>query len=396
MSVPGVASILAVADSDSYLKWAAATLDRLGSVPRRELVVLRTPVRPDDVQATAALAGTGWAGRVVDDHSVVGLAARLRRTRPDAVLVATTGPAAEVLMRVLVALPYRPVVVTGLPGMSIPATARALEFRAGADVFVVHSRHERTEFDRVGREIGVRPTWALDRLPFLDAGADGPDDAPLRRVVFAPQAKFPRAPGQRLAVLRSLGQLARTRPDLDVVVKVRAWAGQAQTHDEAYPYDEMWRRSGDDAPLRWDAGPLAAQLEPGTALVTVSSTAMLEALALGLRGLVVADFGLGDDNLTTVYEGSGLVGTLRDVEAARFFDADPAWLVDNYLHPEPAELPRVLAELTGPGAPPLGPVRVRPPVGGRRALARRYARLALPAAALRGVRRVRRHGLAGH
>ncbi|HWJ85328.1 MAG TPA: DUF6716 putative glycosyltransferase, partial [Cellulomonas sp.] len=118
-------SIVAVADSDSYLKWAAATLDRLDTVPRRELVVLRTPIRPDDAQTTAAVAGTRWEGRVIDDHSLLGLAARMRRTRPDAVLVATTGPAAEALVRMVAALPYRPVVVTGLPGMSIPATERA-------------------------------------------------------------------------------------------------------------------------------------------------------------------------------------------------------------------------------------------------------------------------------
>jgi hypothetical protein len=123
-------SILAVADSDSYVKWAAATLDRLGSIPRRELVVLRTPIRPDDAQTTAAVAGTAWDGRVVDDHSLLGLAARLRRTRPDAVLVATTGPAAEALVRMIAGLPYRPVVVSGLPGMSIPATERARRFRA--------------------------------------------------------------------------------------------------------------------------------------------------------------------------------------------------------------------------------------------------------------------------
>jgi hypothetical protein len=371
-----VTSILAVADSDSYLKWAAATLDRLVVVHRRDLVLLRTPVRPDDLQARAALAGTGWADAVVNDHSVLGLAALLRRARPDAVLVATTGPAAEVLIRMIATLPYRPVVVTGLPGMSIPATERALRFRSGSDVFVVHSRHEREAFTRVARSVGVRPAWAVNRLAFLDGDAGGEVQEPqaLRRVVFAPQAKFPTTPAQRTQVLRSLAALARARPDLDVVVKLRAVAGQAQTHDEPYPYDTLWRATGDAAPVALVTGPLAEHLTPGTALVTISSTAMLEALARGLAGLVLADFGVGDDNLTTVYEGSGLIGTLRDLEEARFFSPTPDWLVENYLHPEPDQLSDVLAGL---GA--LGPVRPGPPVGGRRAQARRYARLAFPA-----------------
>ncbi|ROS28243.1 DUF6716 putative glycosyltransferase [Cellulomonas sp. PhB150] len=386
-------SVLAVADSDSYVKWAAATLDRLEAVPRRELAVLRTPIRPDDAQTTAAVAGTGWAGRVVDDHSLIGLAARLRRTRPDAVLVATTGPAAEALIRMIAGLPYRPVVVTGLPGMSIPATERALRFRSGADVFVVHSRHEREAFALAAATVGVDPVLAVNRLPFLDGSADvdaAPDEAPLSRVVFAPQAKFPTAPDERRAVLRSLATLARSRPDLEVVVKLRAVAGQVQTHDEPHPYDVLWRGLRDDAPVHLATGPLAAHLTPGTALVTVSSTALLEALAAGLRGLVLADFGVGDENLTTVYEGSGLLGTLRDLEAGRFFAAAPRWRSENYFHPEPDELPAVLASLGT-----LPPVRPGPPVGGRRAQARRYARLALPGLALRGARR-RARGQGGH
>ncbi|RHA41583.1 DUF6716 putative glycosyltransferase [Cellulomonas rhizosphaerae] len=384
-------SVLAVADSDSYVKWAAATLDRLGSIPRRELVVLRTPVRPDDAQTTAAVAGTAWDGRVVDDHSLLGLAARLRRTRPDVVLVATTGPAAEALVRVIAGLPYRPVVVSGLPGMSIPATERALRFRAGVDVFVVHSRRERDAFALAARAAGVDPVLAVNRLAFLSSAADTPaDEAPLARVVFAPQAKFPTSPDERRAVLRSLAALARARPDLEVVVKLRAVAGQVQTHEEPYPYDVLWRGLRDDAPVTLVTGPLAAHLTPGTALVTVSSTALLEALAAGLRGLVLADFGVGDDNLTTVYEGSGLLGTLRDLGAGRFFAPTPQWRAENYFHPEPDELPGVLASLGT-----LPPVRPGPPVGGRRAQARRYARLALPGLALRGARR-RSRSQGGH
>jgi hypothetical protein len=236
---------------------------------------------------------------------------------------------------------------------------------------------------------------AVNRLAFLPSGADGPDDRPddtvaLTRVVFAPQAKFPTSPDERRAVLRSLAALARARPDLEVVVKLRAVAGQVQTHDEPYPYDELWRGLRDDAPVTLVTGPLAAHLTPGTALVTVSSTALLEALAAGLRGLVLADFGVGDENLTTVYEGSGLLGTLRDLEAGRFFAPSPQWRAENYFHAEPDELPGVLARLGE-----LPPVRPGPPVGGRRAQARRYARLALPGLALRGARR-RSRGPGGH
>ena len=49
--------VLAVADSDSYVKWAAATLDRLDDVDA-SLVVLDSPVRPSPAQVHAAVAAT--------------------------------------------------------------------------------------------------------------------------------------------------------------------------------------------------------------------------------------------------------------------------------------------------------------------------------------------------
>lgn len=381
----------AVADSDSYLKWAAATLDRLNCA-QRDLLVVRSHLIPSPEQAAAALSGTSWAGQSPPVLTLPALTRRLREQRPQVLLVAATGPFAQLVLRAAARLPYRPVVVCGLPGMSVPATELALRYRQGTDIFLVHSRRELADFTALGERLGISPRFAVNRLAFLDRGAAEPDTTDLRRVVFTPQAHFPADRGGREQVLRALGRLAEHRPDLDVVVKLRARAHEAQTHREEEPYDLLAADLA-DAPgvgrLRTATGPLSGFLDPGTVLVTVSSTAVLEAVARGLRALVLSDFGIGEHNLTAVYADSGLVGSLDDLSAARFHHADPAWSEDNYLHAEADQLPQELAAATAPDAV-LPAVETGPPVGGRERLLRALARSSAPRPLLRVVGRADR------
>lgn len=373
-------TVLAVADSDSYVKWAAATLHRLPD-HAASLIVVDSPVRPSPAQLDAATAGTPLAGQRPRVLRLRELRRFLHRQPPDVLLVATTGPAAELVLRAAAGVEPRPVVVTGLPGMSLPATELALRYRSTADVFVVHSHRELAEFSALAQHLGLGMRVVVNRLPFLadrTPGVPTPDTTPLRRVVFAPQAKFPESLDDRLRILRALGALAASRPDLDVVVKLRGLVGEPQTHHEAYPFDALAARHHDVpgvAALRIATGPLDGFLTPGSGLVTVSSTALLEALALGLPALVLGDFGIGDHNLTGAYADSGLVGTLEDLAAARLHLADPGWLRDNYLHDDPDELPSALTAADGSSAGPLAtPARV----GSHLAAVRRRLRLRAP------------------
>src|SRR5699024_9560846 len=150
----------------------------------------------------------------------------------------------------------------------------------------------------------------------------------LSRVVFAPQAKMPVTRAHREQILHALARLAADQPDVDVVVKVRGLAGEAQTHHEAFPFDVLLADlvAAGDVPsgaVRVATGPLADQLGPGSALVTVSSTAALESLAAGIPTLVLEDFGVNERMLNAVFLGSGCLGTLDDLAAGRFGVPDP-------------------------------------------------------------------------
>jgi hypothetical protein len=346
--------VLAVADSDSYLKWACATLDQIGAPEDEELarsaVLVHTPIVPTTNQIAAAVAGSSVVRPPV--LKLRELRAHVRATQPDVVLVAATGPVAEMVARIVVRADpaNRPVLLSGLPGMALPATPRGAAWRRWCDAFVVHSRHEVTAYLDAFAAQGVSPRIVLTHLPFLERLTAIPV-RPTERVVFAAQAKVPEAREDRVQLLDGLARL--TDQGFEVIVKLRARQGERQTHNELHPYDELWdaehtRLGHRSDALRFVDGPMAEWLQPGTALVTVSSTAALESLALHLQTAIIDDFGVSTELLNEPFAGSGCVLSLADAGKAFRENGpvpDAAWLDDNYLHSTESELPRAVVDL---------------------------------------------------
>ncbi|WP_246266639.1 DUF6716 putative glycosyltransferase [Nonomuraea typhae] len=361
-----------MADSDSYLKWAACLLADLPADWERELAVVRTPIVPSPLQIAAAV-GEGPLPPVLSARS---LRRTAQRTKPDVIVVACTGPVVDVLVaEVLDEVRPRPVFVTGLPGISVPATDKAWLFRSGCDLFVVHSEREVAEFGEVAGRLGGGGLLGLARLPFLRGPVPPgfePDGRERDRVVFATQAKVPRAREEREQVLLALAKLAERRPDLDVVVKLRALDGERQTHNERHPYQRLWQDLGEPGRLRFAAGSMDEHLSLAAGFVTVSSTAALEAIDRDVPLLVLEDFGVSAEMINLVFAGSGLLGTLDDLADGVFRAPEQEWRAANYFHPAAASTwVSRLGELLGGERPPPrslldGPVH---------AAARRRARL---------------------
>lgn len=296
-------------------------------------MILASPVMPSGRQLADALDGTRFTSGDVRVIHLDDLDAFVDRLDPHAVLLSLRGPFVRVVAPILQARDDRPVLLSGFPGLTIPAVPKAVIYREQTDLIVLHSRREVAEFQANAAELGVDRRFGLATLPFLaprgagGAASDGTD------VVFAAQAKVPAEPDDRVRVLEALAELARRRGDLRVVVKVRARRGEAQTHVEEHGYADLLDRLADvPSNLVVEDGPMAAKLARAGALVTVSSTAALEAVALGLPVLLLDDFGVSPGMINTVFEDSGLFGSTRDLVEGRFRHADAAWTADNYFH----------------------------------------------------------------
>jgi hypothetical protein len=339
--------VVAIADSDSYVKWGAALLRTAPSEWQRQLFIIATPVMPSGSQLAAALEGSTpensspesatqknptEIGRA-DVLDLSALVVRVGRLQPDVVLISVRGPLVKVIVRAIVgATSVRPVIVTGLPGISIPATRMAIAHRAQADLFILHSRREVEEFSALATRMGIDQTFSLATLPFLPSGRAKPD--PTGDVIFAAQAKVPEEKSQRIELLGWLAESARRHPKQRVVIKVRAAQGEQQTHSETHDYAALLSNLQPTPPanLVVESGPMSAHLAHASGLVTVSSTAAIEAVALGVPVLALSDFGVKQALINTVFADSGLLGSSEDLIAGRFNHPEPAWLGDNYFH----------------------------------------------------------------
>ena len=161
-------SILAIADSDSHVKWGAALLGQVPDDWQRSLVVLASPVLPSGAQLVAALNDTADSIDAPLILDLAALAVRIAALKPDVVLLSLRGSLVTVVVRAISgAVVVRPVIVSGLPGISIPATTRAIAHRAQVDLFVLHSRREVREFAALAAQMGIDMHFGLSTLPFL-------------------------------------------------------------------------------------------------------------------------------------------------------------------------------------------------------------------------------------
>ncbi len=329
--------VVAIADTDSYVKWAAALLGGVRERWDAALLVLDTPLVVSDPQLASALSGSGLGEDRVERVAYAGLVERLAELRADVVVVGARGPLVRVLARDLAAIDPRPVVVTGLPGISIPATRKAVVYRLQSDLFVVHSRREVREFGALSARTGYAHRYALATLAFargaVTAGGGSRPETGGTDLVFATQAKVPADREDRLRVARMLVRAAEADPSRRVVVKLRAASGEHQTHVEVDGYPELLASLGPlPANLVTSTGSMGAALDTAEGLVTVSSTAAIEAIARGIPVIALDTFGVSARLINETLADADLLASEEDVVARRFRHPDPEWLDENYFH----------------------------------------------------------------
>ncbi|GAA1468153.1 glycosyltransferase [Microbacterium thalassium] len=337
--------IVALADSDSYVKWTAALLGTAKDADIA-LVLVTTPLTVSATQERTALAGSGLDASHVHRVSYDDLPAWLTDFAPDAVVIGARGPLVRVLAKVAAEVSPRPVIVTGLPGISIPARRAAVMYRAQCDLFIVHSQREIEAFSELAGRLGVHQRFALTRLPFAEHGI-GVASTAGTDLVFAAQAIVPREKSERLAVAKLLIDAAESGPRRRVVLKLRSAGGERETHYERHTYPELIEQlGGAPANLVVSYEPMARALDTAEGLVTISSTSAIEAIARGVPVIALDMFGVSDALLNRVFEGSGMLAGPEDVIARWFRHPDPAWLRENYFHEEVFDdWIQVLAEL---------------------------------------------------
>ena len=321
-------SVLFLAAFDSQLKWCAHLRDEFAA-RGFGWQVLVPDVRSSLSAEQILAAGFSGVERVSWPETLEAAA------KADVVVSALSGPTNDALLadlgRCLTTSRPGPVVVTGWVGVIIENATGGYLNRCASDVITVNSRSDLRHFTRVADQLGL-PTdnLLLTGLPILSSTPQPPRAGPIRRVLFADQPTVPRTPQERLFVYERLLAYAEAHPDRDIVLKPRHRLGEDTFHRMRHHPEALL--AGRELPANFtiDHAPVAAQLPTTDLVLTVSSTACLEAIDHGCRVGLVLDLGLHEKLGNHVFLNSGLLRTFDQIAADDVGVPDPDWLADHF------------------------------------------------------------------
>ena len=314
---------LLVAAFDSQLKWVSGIRDEL--VARG----FDCPVVVPDVRSAlspAQIAAAGFTG-----VESVGWPELLDRAALSSVVVC--GLSGPFTLRFTVDLADRvgdgpgPVVVTGWVGVIIEKITAGYLDRVGSDVVAVNGVDDLEHFVTVAQQLDLDPgNLLLSGLPILGSSAAAPHGGPIRRVLFADQPTVPGPAQERLHLYRRLLDYAYAHPEREVLLKPRHRLGEDTFHRMVHHPEDLLL--GVDRPpnFRIDYTPISELLPSVDLLLTMSSTAALEAVGSGCRVGLVLDLGVHERYGNHVFLASGLLRTFDQLIADDIGTPDRFWL----------------------------------------------------------------------
>ncbi|EST31875.1 DUF6716 putative glycosyltransferase [Streptomyces roseochromogenus] len=324
--------VAVLSDSDTRWKWGALTAGRLAPTDaeiRLDGYLLRgraTPtarqlkevgVRADSLREVTGVEFLRAMGQAAEDPY-------------DVLILALVGGGVQAMLHGLRAIwagaGRRPVVVTGYVGVVYEKLADGLLLRHGADLVLANSRHDADRFRAVYEGVGADASSVTEvALPFLGGASYTGEHEPYT-VVFAAQPSVPESRKDRTYLLNRLIQHARKHPEREVLLKLRSRPGEHTTHIEELPYQKLVQGKKLPANFRLVYGHMGEVLDRTDLLVTVSSTAALEALHRRVPTVVLTDLGVREVLGNHHFTGSGCLASWDQLDAGHRPAPDAEWV----------------------------------------------------------------------
>ncbi|MFF8992847.1 DUF6716 putative glycosyltransferase [Streptomyces sp. NPDC014983] len=320
--------VAVLADSDTRWKWGALTAQRLTPADaevRLDGYLLRGRATPTARQ----LQEVGVRADSLSEVTGVEFLHAMGQEPYDILVLALVGGGAQAMLhglRTVWGTGRRPVVVTGYVGVVYEKLADGLLLRHGADLVLANSRHDADRFRAVYEGVGADASAVTEvALPFL-GGAPYTGEHDPYTVVFAAQPSVPDNRRDRVYLLDRLIRHAREHPEREVLLKLRSKPGEHTTHIEELPYQKLVQGKDVPANFRLVYGHMGEVLDRTDLLVTVSSTAALEALHRRVPTVVLTDLGVREALGNHHFTGSGCLASWDQLDAGHRPAPDEEWV----------------------------------------------------------------------
>jgi hypothetical protein len=227
-----------------------------------------------------------------------------------------------------------PITICGWVGVIIEKITAGYLERYPTDIVAVNSRSDFATFQEVARSLHL-PTenLLLCGLPLLSGQQrKSPVDTPIKTVLFADQPTIPETREDRLYIYQRLMAYARAHPDRQVVLKPRHRIGEETFHRMRFHPDVLLSGLRKPANFMIDYTPISERLVDLDLMLTVSSTAALEAVGAGVRTAFVADLGVREQLGNHIFLNSDLLRTFDQLEKDDLGVPRRTWVEDYFFN----------------------------------------------------------------
>lgn len=320
-----------VAAFDSQLKWARAIRQGLES----RGFACRTIVPSDIRHAISDGQLADYGGTTVAHMPWTDLMTAALNV--DVVVLAIQGPQVRRfchelfdLVELTGALP--PLTITGWVGVIIEKIVAGYLERYATDIVAVNSRSDLATFEAVARSLQLpSDNLTLSGLPLLSGECREPSlDTPIKSVMFADQPTVPQTREDRLYLYERLLAYARTHPEREVVLKPRHRIGEDTFHRMKFHPEALLSGVRRPANFSIDYTPISDRLANLDLMLTISSTAALEAVGAGVRTAFIADLDVREQLGNHIFLGSGLLRTFDQLERDDVGVPAKSWVEDYF------------------------------------------------------------------
>ncbi|MEO6471578.1 MAG: DUF6716 putative glycosyltransferase, partial [Aeromicrobium sp.] len=317
-------SVLLIAAFDSQLKWCAGIRDELearGFACRAVVPDLRSALSDRQIRDAGfeSVTHLPW-----DELLTEALAS-------DVVVCSLTGPITQRLTTQISQTSrlhggVGPILVVGWVGIIIEKITAGYLDRCGSDLIAVNSAQDLTHFSNAAAKLGIPgDNLVLTGLPFLSSEPLPARSGSIGTVLYADQPTVPAAEVERRYVYRKLMDYARAHPDREVLLKPRHRPDEDTFHRMRHHPEDVLAGEALPANFHIDYTPINEMLPKVDLLLTMSSTACLEAIDHGSRVALVLDLGIHERYGNHVFLDSGLLRTFDQIAADDIGEPSKEW-----------------------------------------------------------------------
>lgn len=262
-------------------------------------------------------------------------------------------------------LKRRPLLISAYPGILYRHQLEGMMDRSGVDLLCLNGDSDADLYQRACRALNLDSSNAVvTGLPILWDLEPHTQKSDSKTIVFFEQPSVPDNPIQRKYICRRLADLAKAWPGHPVIFKPRTSRVEATLHrhhgEMSSRVEKLSRRVSN---LQISYKPTLSLLKRCGCAITVSSTAAMEAMALGVSTRIVTDLGLNETLGNHYFIDSGALASFDEIQNDPFTARHNAnWLANHGYRSDGAQrFVTALAEKLSSPPANADPSRIGPP-----------------------------------